>query len=60
MEKYIKLSWPESQYFMSNVLCYNATCVDDDGLEFMPLVFVPESMYEQAVREGKMQPLSKF
>ena len=42
MTKYVKVDWPDSQYFYDKGGCYNV-CNDP------PLVFVPEDLYDEVM-----------
>lgn len=44
MVKYIKVDWPESQYFTDKDRCYSI-CADP------PLIFVPEELYNEIMNK---------
>lgn len=46
MEKYIKVSWPESQKFMEYEECYIISNIEGDSI-----TFVPEDLYNETIKD---------
>lgn len=56
MEKYIKVEFPDSQYFMDYDMsdgCYDCVATDYENDECIPVVFVTEELYDKVMKHAE-------